>query len=104
MYSQSIEFLNPFEALCKTIDERNRSNESVTLLQKTKTKRRYTMKIQNILRTVLLIIATLFIIISAIGALAVPIILSFNYSWHWLFCYIGYLIIAAPAFILHQVL
>lgn len=106
MYSQSVKILNPFEALYKAIDEKNSSNGSISILHKTKTKtkRENTMKIKNILKAAILVIATLFIIILATGALASPIILSFNYSWYWLFLYVGYLALAIYVAVLYRML
>lgn len=52
------------------------------------------MNIRKFLRTALLVMAIVFIIGAVIGTLTIPVILSLNYSWYWLFLYVGYLLLS----------
>lgn len=62
------------------------------------------MKTKNALRTALIVVAILFIVSAAIGTLTVPVVLSFNYSWYWLFLYVGYLALAIYVTVLCRIL
>lgn len=47
-----------------------------------------------LLKIALVIAAIVAVAVISIGVLAIPVVLSINFSWYWLFLYIGYLLVA----------
>lgn len=45
-----------------------------------------------VLNLVILIAAILTIVVTILGVLITPVIMSITYSWYWMFLYIGYLV------------
>lgn len=48
----------------------------------------------NLLKLTLIVAAMVAIAVTVIGILATPVVLAVNFSWYWLFLYLGYLLVA----------